>query len=100
MSSDDENDNSEKKVYPKSKLCNDESILNMVRRLSFDPNRDISSPLKYIELPKIREASPIELTDDTLESMKRKQPKEEDLPAIVEEVIDTTKASHTNSDDV
>lgn len=40
-----------KKVYLKSRLCNDDLIIGMVRRLSFDQNRDINMPLKHIELP-------------------------------------------------
>lgn len=40
-----------KKVYLKSRLCNDDLIIGMVRRLSLDPNRDINGPLKHIELP-------------------------------------------------
>lgn len=40
-----------KKLYLKSKLCNDEKIIEMVRRLKYDSNRDISLPLRIIELP-------------------------------------------------
>lgn len=39
------------KVYLKSFLCNDDLIIGMVRRLSFDSNRDIKTPLKHIDLP-------------------------------------------------
>jgi hypothetical protein len=40
-----------KKLYLKSKLCNDDSVIEMVRRLKYDSNRDISLPLHHIELP-------------------------------------------------
>jgi hypothetical protein len=80
-----------KKVYLKSRLCNDELIIGMVRRLSLDPNRDINGPLKHIELPHVPEFK--ELSPLTLESMRRKSPSDPDDSAaeyVAEEMIDTT----------
>ena len=60
QSSDDEGSTQvKKKVYLKSRLCNDSEIIGMVRRLSFDPNRDINMPLKYIELPQLPETQEV-----------------------------------------
>lgn len=79
------------KVYLKSALCNDDLIIGMVRRLSFDSNRDIKTPLKHIELPALPEPAEVELSDAALEIMRRKSPTEEDA----EEIIDTSSNQQT-----
>jgi len=75
-----------KKVYLKSRLCNDELIIGMVRRLSLDSNRDINTPLKHIELPQMPELS--DITPITLETMRRRSPSD------LQETQVTTEASH------
>ena len=75
-----------RKVYLKSLLCNDELIIGMVRRLSFDSNRDIKTPLNHIELPSLPEPSAVELSEVALESMRRRS----SLDDQAEEQIDTS----------
>ena len=72
------------KVYLKSSLCNDDLIIGMVRRLSFDSNRDIKTPLKHIELPAPPEPSEVELSDVALASMRRRSPSEDKSEVTVE----------------
>jgi len=88
---DGERDQVKKKVYLRSRLCNDEAIIGMVRRLAFDQNRDINMPLKHIELPQLNEPKEVELTEATLSTMRRQ-------PLLTEEeTIDTTNTARSNS---
>lgn len=88
QSSDGEHERAEQKhkVYLKSALCNDDLIISMVRRLSFDSNRDIKTPLKHIELPALPEPAEVELSDAALANMRRRSPSE----VKAEEIIDTS----------
>ena len=79
------------KVYLKSALCNDDLIIGMVRRLNFDSNRDIKTPLKHIELPALPEPAEVELSDVALENMRRRYPPDENA----EEIIDTSSTQQT-----
>ncbi len=82
------------KVYLKSSLCNDDLIIGMVRRLSFDSNRDIKFPLRHIELPAPAEPSEVDISDVAIASMRRRSPSE-NKSQEKEEIIDTSSTKLT-----
>lgn len=69
----------------------------MVRRLSFDSNREIKAPLKNIELPPLIEPISVELPEKTLQSMHRRSSFDWKAQSELEEVIDTCSKHEVTS---